>query len=357
MRKIKIIHIIPTLDIGGAERLIVDILKDLDKDLFDVEVVCLKRFGFWGLDLKRHKLKMTLLKQRFRFSAGSFFTLVRLFKKRKPDIVHTHLFGADFYGILAARLSGVKTIISTEHNKNYFEGIIRRKIKKFVYKYATSIVAVSEAVKDYLLSEGVAKEKIIVIHNGVRVKDFFISGKKRSSGPLIIGSVGRLSEQKDFSVLLKAVIKIDGIKMVIAGEGELRSKLEALIKKLNLSDRVELLGNEKDMKKFYKKLDIFVLPSKWEGFGIVILEAGLSGLPVIASRIDGIKEIIENKKDGLLFESGNIFELTKLINKLAVDREQRAKLGRALRKKVENKFSIEVMVKKYEKLYCKCQEN
>src|SRR4030042_6008978 len=106
MNKIKIIHIIPTLDMGGAERLIVDLAKNLNKEKFTVEIICLKRFGVWGLELKKRDIPLTLIKQKSGYDILSFFKLLKILKAKRPDIVHTHLFGADFYGGLDAKIAG-----------------------------------------------------------------------------------------------------------------------------------------------------------------------------------------------------------------------------------------------------------
>ena len=358
-KKIKIIYIIPTLDMGGAERLLVDIVKNLNQERFASKVVCLKKFGFWGIELKKLGVPLILAGRREKLGLSTFFNLVKILKSQKADIVHTHLFGADVFGIMAAKLAGVKVIVSTEHNLNYQENFFKKFIKRYTNIFADVIVAVSAAVKNYVVgSEEIKENKVEVIYNGVDIKKFLNETRNYKNGreDIIIGSLGRLTKQKGFDYLIEAIAAITGsgkIKCLIAGEGEKRKKLKKQIKKLNLGSRVELLGWRRDTKEFLNSLDIFVLPSRWEGFGIAILEAGLSGLPVVAAKVDGIREIIKDGEDGLLFAKGNIAGLTEKINYLVNSPEERKRLGLALQNKVKEKFPIGKIVKKYEDLYLK----
>jgi glycosyltransferase involved in cell wall biosynthesis len=354
-KKIKIVHIIPTLDMGGAERLLVDIVKNLDKDTFSVSVVCLKRFGSWGIELKKQGIVLSLAGGGKHFGFFNFLNLLKILKEAKPDIVHTHLFGADVFGVLAAKLVGTKAIVSTEHNLNYQEGTLKRFVKNKTMTFVQKIVAVSEAVKKYVvLSENISEDKVTVIFNGVELEKFLNKERKYpKKNEVIIGSLGRLTEQKGFDFLVKSMtlLKDEKVRCLVAGEGKNREKLEKQIEKESLTNKIKFLGWQQDTKKFLSLLDIFILPSRWEGFGIAILEAGLSGLPVIASKVDGIKEIIEDGVDGLLFEKGDFNELAEKISYLVGNPKERERLGSSLQNKVKERFFIEKIVKEYEKLY------
>jgi glycosyltransferase involved in cell wall biosynthesis len=353
MKKIKILHIIPTLNAGGAEKTVVELVKFCDPEIFVSEILCLKAGGFWEEELLRSGASVTVIGHSRLPIIFNFFKIINFIKKSSPDIVQTHLFGADVYGRLTARLAGVKNIISTEQNVNLSEGKFKKLAKYFTSKLAVAIVAVSEAIKQYLINgEGVAEKKIIIINNGVEIEKFLNQNREYNNNrPLVIGSIGRLTRQKGFDYLLEAMAKIDGAKCLIAGDGEERNILAEKINKFGLSEKVELVGLKKDVPGFLASLDVFVLPSRWEGFGIVILEAGLSGLPVIASRVDGILEIITDNQDGLLFTPGNAEELAGKIKRLLSNSAERAYLGKNLQQKIQEKFSIQKIVKQYEALY------
>jgi len=343
---------------GGAERLIIDLVSNFNQDLFEIKVICLKRFGTWGLELKNKGVPLILLGQKRGISFFSLIKLISILKKEKPDIAHTHLFGADVYGSLAARLAGVKYLVSTEHNLNYNEGFIKNIVKIFVGKLFNNIIAVSDAVKNHIIKVNYIKiKKILVIYNGVDVNKFyqFHDGLNsiKNNQKIIIGSIGRLTKQKGFEYLIEAVAKLSGrnIECLIAGDGELKTQLQEKVKKFNLENKIKFLGWQKDIKSFLAKIDIFILPSLWEGFGIAILEAGSAGLPVIASNVDGIKEIIEDNKDGLLIKPADSAELAKKIEYLFGHREFGAELAASLRTKIKNNFTIEKIAAEYEKLY------
>lgn len=356
--KIKLIHIIPTLDMGGAERLMVDIVKNLNPENFSVKIICLKRFGVWGLELKDFGVPLILLGQKRGLSLFSLIKLIRILKQERPDIVHTHLFGADSYGALAARLAGVKYLVSTEHNLNYNDGFIKNAVKILISKLFDKIIAVSSAVKDYIIKTYYIKtEKISVIYNGIEVNKFLEPrdrlGEVKNNQKIIIGSIGRLTKQKGFAYLIEAISKLPGrnIECLIAGDGELKKELETKVKKLGLDDKIKFLGWQKDIKSFLDKIDIFILPSLWEGFGIAILEAGAAGLPVVASKVNGIKEIIEDNKDGLLVEPADSDELARKIESLLKDGNLRVELAANLRIKIKNNFNIKKIADSYEELY------
>lgn len=329
----------------------VDLARFSNRKLFSVEVLCLRTGGLFEDELRQAKIQFTVIGDLKRPIFFNLFRIIKFIRKCKPDIVHTHLFGGDFYGRICARLAGVKKIISTEQNLNFNENFLKKIAKYFSAKLAFKIVAASGAIKKYLVErEGIKEEKIEVIYNGVEIEKFIKTDRDYSKVQKI-GSIGRLTRQKGFDYLIKAAANIPEIKTAIAGVGEEGAFLLKEVKTLGLEDRVRLAGPQKDIFGFLGLLDIFVLPSRWEGFGIVILEAGLSGLPVIASRVDGIKEIITDGVDGILFAPGNIKELTLKLKKMLANPSERARLGKNLQEKVREKFDIKKITKQYEELY------
>lgn len=349
-KRIKILHIIPTLDMGGAERLLVDIVKGLDKERFEPVVVCFKRGGVWERELAA-SARLIIIRRNSKFDLFSIFKLNSLIKTERPDIVHTHL-GGDIYGRLFAGLAGVP-VVSTEHNLNRDESMIITLAKRLTLPFAKKVIAVSAAVaKDAAQRYGLSEQKTIVIHNGVDLARFSFV-ERFPTGQIRLGSVGRLTTQKDFSTLIQAVAKLKdhSFSLEIAGEGPLRGELEKLIKELGLGSKVALLGNRSDIPSFLQTLDIFILPSLWEGLGIVVLEAALSGLPVIAARVDGLTEIIDEGTNGLFFEAGDSDALAAAILKLLGSPELARRLAAALADKVKQDFSLEKMVRAYERVY------
>lgn len=349
-KKIKILHIIPTLDTGGAERLLVDIAKRIHHDSFECVVVCFKRGGIWEKELRAAGVKVIVLAKRHKIDFKNISDLKQAIISESPDIVHTHL-GGDIYGRWLAGRLGIP-VVSTEHNINTDEGIITRLLKRCTAPYAKKIIAVSAAVAaDAQKRYGISRDKLSIIHNGVDV-DRFSFHQPLFNRPVHIGAVGRLTAQKDFPTLINAMAGLkDKAVCDIVGAGPDELFLQDIIKQKDLTQTVHLKGVTADIPAFLKGLDIFVLPSRWEGLGIVILEAALTGVPVIASRVDGIAEIIDDQQNGLLFTAGNAEELAEKIEDVIANQPQALIRADRLRQKVTTHFSIDLMISRYEKLY------
>ncbi|MDA3802482.1 MAG: glycosyltransferase [Patescibacteria group bacterium] len=358
LKKIKIDYVIPTLDRGGAERFFVDLVKNLDRNKYEPRLVLYKRGGDWTKELIAYNIDFVILKKEKKISVSNFISLYKTIKKRKPDIVHTQL-GGDIYGVLAAKLARVKNIVTTEVNTNQDESYIYNLVKRFTLSFVSWVVAVSNAVssdirKRYKLNPN----KVIVIYNGIDLEKFspseeknLLEHNKRKS--FVFGSVGRLTEQKGYKYLIKAFSKIKSkrVKLHIAGEGHLKDELEEEIKKLGLEKRVKLVGHVNSAK-FLKEIDAFVLPSLWEGMGIVLVEAALSGVPIIASKVGGIVEVV-NKDSAYLVNPQSEEELEEAMEYLRENinsLEVASKIERAS-KEVKERFEIGEIVNKYQELY------
>lgn len=354
MKKLnKILHIIPALGMGGAERVVVDICLGLETSEFETVVLSFVSGGYWKEILEQKHIRVIELHKKSKFDLKNFLMIKKIIKQEEPDIIHTHL-GGDLYGRLAARLLGYRNIISTEHNVNPDEGFLINIFKKITSTWAKKIIAVSQAVaSDAGHRYGIAKEKIRVIHNGIDMKNFIAKEAQSNSSMIQIGSAGRLTEQKGFAVLVNALSELKDLNFhcTIAGEGVKRAELEALVTSLGLDEKVSLPGLRSDIPEFLHDLDIFVLPSLWEGLGIAVLEAGATSLPVVASNVDGIREIITDTKDGLLFEPGDAHALADKLRSLMNNANERERLGRALRAVVTEHFSVLKMVAEYRKVY------
>jgi len=359
-QKIKIVYLLPRLFGGGAERLVVDLAIHLPQDQYAVTVVCLKSSStpIWREELAAAGVELVQLNKKIKLDPTSVWRLAIWLKNNRPDILHTHLFGGDFYGRLAGRLAGVRHIISTEHNINFSEGYLKRQLKSWTAPLAEKVVAVSQTVLEYAQKyEGVDKEQGQIIYNGVPL-DKFVDHKKVSdsvrgvSQPIVIGSLGRLSQQKNWPALIAAAQYLpDNLIINIAGIGPDKQSLQKMIDLLGVAKQVKLIGWQANTAEFLKKLDIFVLPSFWEGLPVCLLEAGASGLPVIASNISSNQEIITDQKNGLLFDPRNSKELADKIILLTSQPQLAEELASRLKQSVEEKFSFATMLENYQQLY------
>ncbi len=360
LEKIKIVYILPTLDKGGAERMVVDLILNLDRSIFEPTLILLKRGGEWLAELAAANIPVIVLEKKKRIDPSNLFSLLRAVRNIQPQIVHTHL-GGDYYSYAIAKLTGTPVILSTEHNINSDESFWRNIIKRINDRTADEIVAVSDAVKNDIISRyRLAAQKISVIKNGVDTAKFLKAAKAQNNEPdsesghkIIFGTMGRLSPQKGHSILIEAwkTVKPD-ISCLIAGAGPLEKDLEGKIKKAGLKDRVRLIGPISDPAAFLNSLDAFVFPSLWEGLGLVLLEAGLVGLPIITSAIDGTAEIVD-EETGWPVPAGNAAALAAKINWLANNLKETSVISKTekLRKKIISNFDIKSAAIRYQVLY------
>lgn len=370
-QRLRIVGLTPHLFVGGAERLMIDIFSRLDQDKFELYWCCLKAGSAeaqaWQAELLQAGVKIKVLDQRPRHSS----CLVRLWRaiviavklwfylyRIKPDILQTQL-AADIYQPIGC-LAGVPTVISVEHNIDNDEPKLNGWLKKIFRYFSKYHIAVSEAVKlDVVKRYGYPAEQVEVIYNGIDLKKFK-SAKTDKKWPANhdhwrLGAIGRLTPQKGFDLLIQALARLPkeiGWKCSIAGEGRQRSGLEDLVKYLNVSERVELVGHQADVPGFLSGLDLLIVPSRWEGLGLVVLEAGAAGLPVLASAVDGIKEIINDRVDGYLVTAGSPEQLADgLTDVMTGDSQRLAEWSANLQARVEHDFSIDQTVESYQKLY------
>jgi len=354
--KIKIVYILPTLDRGGAERFLADLILNLNRQIYEPTLILFKRGGDWLAELTAENVPVIILDKKRRLDLKNFWQLFWTLKKLKPQIVHTQL-GGDLYGRLAARILKVPVIISTEQNVNPDAKPLISFFKKLTSHWADKIVAISQAVRDDVINRyQIPIEKVTVIYNGLEIKKFLNNEREIpvSQESIRVGTIGRLEPQKGQTVLIKAwgMINQPTWSCHLAGEGSLTAELTQQITRANLNQQVKLIGPITNVALFLKELDIFVLPSLWEGLGIVLLEAGLSGCPIIASQVDGVTEII-NEKTGWLVPAGDAEILAQKIVWLGNNLSDPAVQDKTihLKEKIIQKFSITRISEQYSELY------
>ena len=352
-RKNNILHISRTMDIGGAERIVYQLSSDL-KDEFD-SVHVASTGGLWESELsakeiQHHKIldidsKNPLTVIKLLYSIG------QIIKNNEITIVHTHHRMAAFY-IRLLKLVHPKLIhVYTAHN------VFKDKLPLygFALKNAKS-VAVGEAVNKNL-KEDVGITDSRVIYNGVVLKETDDQVDEIISyGGIKLGCIARLSEQKGLTYLLDAMslLTIKDIRLFIVGEGELREELENKVKELNLQDSVIFLGYRKDIVECINSFDFCVLPSVFEGFGLVAIEAFMNSKTLVATAIPGLNEVVTNE-NGVLVPAKDPAALASAIDKLATDATLRQELASQAKKDYENRFSYPMFLENYRALYREIQ--
>jgi len=352
-RKNSILHISRTMDIGGAERIVYQLSSDL-KDEFD-SVHVASTGGLWESELaaqgiQHHKIldidsknPVTVLKL--------LFSIHQIIKQKGITIVHTHHRMAAFY-IRLLKLVHPKLIhVYTAHN------VFKDKLP--LYRFAlgnAKSVAVGEAVNKNL-KEDVGITDSRVIYNGVVLKetDDQVDEIISYSG-IKLGCIARLSEQKGLTYLLDAMslLTVKDIRLFIVGDGELRNELENKVKELDLQDSVTFLGYRKDIVECINSFDFCVLPSVFEGFGLVAIEAFMNSKTLVATDIPGLNEVVTNK-NGILVPAKDPAALASAIDKLATDATLRQELSSQAKKDYENKFSYPMFLENYRALYREIQ--
>jgi glycosyltransferase involved in cell wall biosynthesis len=294
----------------------------------------------------------------------TFWKLYRRMKQEPFDLVHTHSTKAGLLGRLAARLAGVKAIVFTAHGWAFTEGRSpwKRKwlalMERFSAFFTNKIICVSAHDRQLALEFKVAKpEQLVVIHNGLDPQPFSQRDKRRAKQEFgweeisIVTFVGRLASPKEPLVLLEALQHLEKTRVVIVGDGPMRPELEVYAKQYGLSEKVLLLGMREDVPKILAASDIFVLTSRWEGLPLVIIEAMLAGLPVVATQVGGVSELVEDGVTGLLVPRSDPIALAHALKKLLTDETRGQQLGEMGHHRALERFTLAGMLEKYHRLY------
>lgn len=363
--KIKLMQITHDLAIGGLQQVIVNICRTIDRDKFDVLVLCLRNMGEFVPDVEKLGIKVVYLPQK---ESGadyfSFLKVAKILREENVEIIHTHNTQPFIDGTIGALLSGVKSIIHTDHARDFPDKKRYMFAEWVMSHFAYKVVGVSDHTSYNLNKyERIPTRKITTITNGIDESiynvNINIENKKRELGikekGFVIGLGARLSEQKGITYLLKAMPAIieefSDITLVIAGIGECERELKREVNDLGIATNTMFIGARLDMQEVLKVYDLYVLPSLYEGLPMVLLEAMAAGSPIVATDVGGNSMAIEHGVNGSLVESMNPTILAQEVISLLKDknlREQYVKNGYVIFRK---KFSARTMTEQYEKLY------
>ena len=334
----KILIIINNLGIGGAERLVVDDINEMTSMSLDITLITLKqepRESFYG-ELRLKKGKVFCLPFKGFSDIRAWFRLIRLIRELNPDLVVTHLWFTNVVGRVGAKLAGVSNIISFEHN--VYDSLKSKKmflLDKLLSPLSRKIIAVSEAVKQSLVHHGINKKRIEVILNGIDLSRFQFTGRNLSirkelgipDEAFVFIFIGRLIRQKGVDILLEALRNISGAYLLLVGGGVERHTLEEQCLSLGLRERIIFLGRRLDAAELIKASDCFVLPSRYEGLPMVLVEALASGIAIVVTDFHSAREVIEDETNGLIVPRENPDALTKAMARLMNDKDLRDKLS------------------------------
>lgn len=370
-----ILYVFDNLEFGGGERVFAQIINKLCRDKYKVTVACMPE-GIFMERIKGSGASVKPIDMSSKFNFKVILQLVNLIKEQRIDIVHSQGARADFFARLSAKLARVPVVISTVPMP--VDGFDVNPIKKFIYivlnkfseRFVDKFIVVSEALKDVMIERHkVDPQKVAMIYNGIEINEYRIDeAEKVIHGKLglmeeiglksdvpVIGVIGRLVWQKGFEYFIEAIPgvlnKFKDAKFLVVGEGLLEEELKAVSKKLKIDDKISFTGFRRDIKEILATIDIFVIPSLLEGLPMILLEAMGMGKPIVATDIDGIKEVLENGKTGLLVPPRDTVALTDAIVNLLIYRDQAHQMGINARRVVEEKFGVDIMVEKVEDVY------
>ena len=370
-KKVKVLHVLNNLDRGGAENYVLKLIRNLDDSRFENYLAYTRGGPLLGRaqELPIELFKMSDRVLNFRNIPSNLIAMYRLFafvRRREIDVIHVHLFEAYFWVFFVAflaRISLVRTVVGTRKDVHPWSAPIERLFSRSTAR----LVALTQFSFEELRGFGIEADKIEVIPNGVECSVLDAVSRcgknhlKRELGigdEKVIGSVGRLHWHKNHEMFLKAGALVCAdrreLKFVIDGDGPLRQPLETLICELEIADRVLLNGWSEDVHALMAIFDIFVLSSVTEGAPTVILEAMALGVPVIATAVGGVPDIIEHGQTGLLVQSEDTEELAAELLKLINCPEEAQKLADAGRERCRNGFDFVVISRRIEEIYEAC---
>jgi sugar transferase (PEP-CTERM/EpsH1 system associated) len=355
--KIRIVHLVRALDVGGLERVVLDLVAHRSAYI-EAHVICLEhrgeiaeQFESVGVGVEELQLASATMTRRI-------WNLSRALRRLRPDVLHTHNPSPHLNGVVAARLARIPVLVHTKHGRNY------PKDRKLVFqnrvasRLSSKVVCVShDAAEVARRIEMVSGDRISVIHNGIDIHRFLVNPDPfGTSNRFRAIHVARLNWVKDQATLLRAVrLVIDRLpqfELDIIGDGPAHTEVIALHKELGLQGKVRLHGTREDVADWLAKADMFVLSSVSEGISLTLLEAMASGLPIVATDVGGNSEVVQHGRTGLLVPSREPQALADAILQMCSNAKASREMGMRGREDVEQRFSVESMVSGYEQLYC-----
>lgn len=353
----KIIQVIPYFCFGGAEAMCENLTYALKKLGHTVKVVCLYNEHTPISDrMEAAGISITYLDKKLGLDISMIPKLQTIFREEKPDVVHTHL-DVIKYAVPAAKLAGVKQCVHTVHSVAHkeAEGLLQKIVNHLFYHWAWSIpVALSTEVQQTVREfYHLPVEKIPVVMNGIDLSRCIPKTDYRLSEPIRLLHVGRFDTPKNHKGLLRSFAELrtfcPQVHLTMVGDGQLRESIEALAEELGLRGGVTFAGMQENVYPFLHEADIFLLPSSYEGMPMTIIEAMGTGLPIVATAVGGVPDMIRNEESGLLVPCDSE-AVAEACYRVIRDEDFRKNLGQAALKD-SSRFSSLEMADNYLKIY------
>jgi glycosyltransferase involved in cell wall biosynthesis len=376
---IRVAYILTPVDFGGAEKVSLTFLRNVDRTRFDICPILLIRpwenGNIFMEEIERENYQYLTIPVAIRplKEGKDYFRVIRCFtmlfsilKGQNFDLVHTNGYFADIIGVPASRLLGIPHIatchgfISNDRNlKNY------NKLDIMALRFTKRIIAVSEGIKNDLISSGVKRQQVIVLQNAVELsmddnmflkhRDYVRNKYHIRKDEIVLGYIGRISEEKGLRYLMEAGSKLihSGVplKIMIVGDGPQKIEMEKFAQQAGLQNKVIFAGFQKDIETWLPSMDVFVLPSLTEGTPMALLESMACGIPVIATRVGGVPKVIESGINGILVDPADPVKLYKELKIVLNNHSLRKRMAQKAIDTIKKKHSINDWCRKIEGQY------
>ncbi|MGQ0721230.1 MAG: glycosyltransferase [Candidatus Eiseniibacteriota bacterium] len=363
-RPLRVMQIALRLDPGGAERLIVDLARKLPPG-YESLVCCLDSPGEWGAMLAAEGMPVFALQRESGFRPSVAWRIASLVRRHRVGVLHAHQYTPYVYGSLATMLAPGVRLVFTEHGRLSDAGPSskRRLVNPWLARIPGARFAVCRELREFLIAEGFPARSLGVIYNGID-----LGGRPEPAGRapararlslppdrFVIGTVARLDPVKDHAALLEACATIraavPSAHLVLVGDGPERAALERRAGELGVLEAVTFAGSRADARLLLPGFDLYVNSSRYEGVSLTIIEAMAAGLPVVATRVGGTPEVIDDGRTGVLVPPGDPSALAAAAVDLARDPSRRRLLAAAARDEAERRFALERMLEEYAAVY------
>jgi L-malate glycosyltransferase len=364
--KPKICHVLHSLQIGGAEMLAARLARRCARD-YQIIFACLDELGPLGIDLRRDGFQVSVLQRKPGFDAWCAARLGLLLRRERVDIIHAHQYTPFSYALLARWMHRSAAILFHEHGRHQPDFPRRKRIiaNRLLLSRRDRIVGVGEAVRQALIdNEGLPASRVGVVYNGIDVDAIARASGLRSdvrdelgltTDALAVVKVARLDPIKDHTTAIDSFARFAATHrnahLLLIGDGSERAAIEQRINASAMRERIRLLGTRNDVKRLLAAADLFLLTSTSEGIPLTLIEAMAAGVPVVATRVGGVPEVVADGVTGLLAPARDVAQLAVHLDTLAKCPQLREAMGRQARQRARELFSEDEMVARYDNLY------